>query len=365
MDRLIYKFFPPPRYLRMPAFGIDISDRSMKYVELVESSGHLEVENFGEKILPPGVIKAGEIKDKDTLASILKEVFEKHASRGVVLSLPEEKAFVDVVTMPAMPSENLREALELQLEEHIPLNARQAIFDFEIIPHSGDSNNLDLVVVAFPKALVEDYRDVVRQAGLIPISFEMEAHALVRSALPKSEREPVMVVDFGRTRTSFIIVSEGVVRFTSTVTVAGAALDEVLQRIFKISPEEAERIKNEKGLVRTEENKEVFDALLPTISAIRDEISRHLIFWKEHAKNVNFPDPSVRKIYLCGGDSNLYGFKEYLSYELKLPIIMSNPWVNVVDFNDYIPEITYRNSLSYATALGLALAAIKTERSYD
>jgi len=61
---------------------------------------------------------------------------------------------------------------------------------------------------------------------------------------------------------------------------------------------------------------------------------------------------------LCGGDANLIGFPEYLSYELKLPVEIGNPWINILSFEKRIPEIELRESLSYAIALGLALRAL-------
>ena len=167
-----------------------------------------------------------------------------------------------------------------------------------------------------------------------------------------------MVVDFGRTRTSFAIVSQGIIRFTSTVSLAGADLDKALVQTFKIELFAAERMKKERGLVRTKENQEVFNALLPVVSAIRDEISRHLLFWQGHAVHAHSSKPEVAKLYLCGGESNLIGLGEYLAYDLKLPVVLANPWVNIASFEDYVPEITYNESLSYATALGLALRSV-------
>ena len=289
----------------MPAAGVDISDRSLKIVELVQEEGRLELGRFARKILPEGVIQSGEIKNKKALSDLLRTAFEEFKGLGsVMLALPEEKAFVSMVTLPKMDEADLREALEVQLEEHVPLPTSQAVFDYEVIRKGVPPDHLDAVVVAFPRMLVEAYRDAVREAGLIPLVFEMEAHALVRAVLPKDETEPAMVIDFGRTRTSFIIVSDGAVRFTSTVSVAGEALDKALAKIFNVDVFEAERLKKERGLVRTRENQEVFNALLPIVSAIRDEISRHLTFWGSHAEHLHRPDPEVRKIYLCGGDAN-------------------------------------------------------------
>jgi len=349
------RFFPTPRYIEPSALGLDISDRSLKFAELVYSNNHLELGKFGSRVISEGLISSGEIKDKKGLIDFLKTNLEEFQGREIVLALPEEKAFLELVTLPVIKDANIHDVLEMQIEEHVPLLAQDAIFDYEIIPSPGIKDHMDTVLVAFPKNLVEDYRDVLRGAGLKPYVFEMETQALVRAILPKDIEDTVMVMDFGRTRTSFAIVSGGIVRFTSTVSVAGAALDQALATALKTDIFVAERTKKERGFIRTKENQDTFNILLPVISAIRDEIFRHLKFWQDHAAHVHNSKPEVSKLYLCGGESNLKGLAEYLSYDLKLPVTESNPWVNITSFEEYIPPITASQSVSYATALGLAL----------
>ncbi|OGF91457.1 hypothetical protein A3H04_03250 [Candidatus Giovannonibacteria bacterium RIFCSPLOWO2_12_FULL_43_11c] len=357
----LIRIFPVPEYIEPPVLGLDISDRSLKYVELALKNGHLELEKFGSRIIPDGFIKSGEIVNKNALVEYLKLNLEEFKGREIALSLPEEKVFVGLVTLPFMPEANIHEVLEVQLEEHIPLSATDAVFDFELIPSSTDSkDHLDVILVALPKKLVEDYSDVVKAVGLRPYVFEMETAALVRSILPKDEEGTIMVMDFGRTRTSFAIVSGGMIRFTSTVSVAGESLDASLAKVFNIDLFSAERLKKERGFVRTKENQEIFNALLPVVSAIKEEIFRHLMYWQNHAEHVHYPKGEISRLYLCGGESNLTGLSEYLSYDLKLPVQIANPWVNISSFEKYIPAVTANESLSYATALGLALRSSKS-----
>jgi len=111
-------------------------------------------------------------------------------------------------------------------------------------------------------------------------------------------------------------------------------------------------------LSRKKENEKFFNAVLPIISAIKDETAKHLSFWKTHVSLQNRTDKKIEKIILCGGDSNLIGLPEYLSDTLNLPVKLANPWINIVSSENYIPEIDFRESLMYATAIGLALRSI-------
>jgi len=68
---LFYKAFPPPKFLSMPAVGVDISDSSIHFVELKSGKNGLVVSDFGEKEIATGVIEGGEIKNPKKLIEIL------------------------------------------------------------------------------------------------------------------------------------------------------------------------------------------------------------------------------------------------------------------------------------------------------
>lgn len=338
--------FPPPKYLQMPAIGFDISDRSIKYVEICKKQGTIFVRRFGEYLIPESIIESGEIKQKEKLTDFLKTIQKELKLEHLIVALPEEKVFLAKVKLPLMKKEEIRGALELQLEEHIPLSVNEAIFDFDI----SDKNYLDINLIAFPKGIVESYRDVFVGAGFTPLVFEMEVQAASRVMVPNNEIQTIILVDFGRTRTTLTIISGTKPQFTSTIKVGGEDLEKSLMKNLEIDRFQAEKIKKNQGLVKSKENEKIFNSLLPLVSVIKDEIHKLIIYCNSQNR--------VSKILLGGGDSNLIGLPEYLSYELKLPVELGNPWVNIISFKEHIPEIELRESLIYATALGLALRSI-------
>lgn len=357
MSRSLFDFFPPPNYLLMPAVGLDISDRSIKFIELERKNGGFSVSKFGSRNLPQGIIESGVIKQKEKFIDFLKSIKEESGAKFINVSLPEEKAFLSRIKIPAVKEEELRSILEFQFEEHIPLPVHDSVFDFEVAEKKrggGKEEFLDLNVVAFPKSLVESYRDAFKEAGFTPLAFEMEAYAFARVVVPKEEKNSCFLVDIGKTRTTFAIINSGSMQFASTVEIGGDNFDVALAKGLNISQLKAEEIKKERGLMRNKDNDKNFNFLLPIASAIRDEVSKHIIFWNSHLDDKD-NENLISKIILCGGEANLKGFPEYLSYELKLPVEISNPWVNIVSFEKEIPELEFEESLSYAVAIGLSL----------
>lgn len=357
MSNFFSKFFPTPKFLKMPAVGLDISDQSVRFIELVPRGADYVLGRFGQKKIPLGVMESGKIKDTDGIKRILASLNAEHKLSFVNVSLPEEQAYLSRMTLPYVKKSELHDSIELQLEEYIPLRAEEAIFDYEIISES--EQEYDLEVSALPRAVAESYFRLFSGTGLIPLVFEIEAQAIARAVFPEKDHQTHMIIDFGEVRTSLSVVSGGVVMFTSTLDIGGHTLNAAIEKTFNVKPEEAERMKKEYGLVKNSGNKELFFTLMHPISILKDEINKHFIYWHTHPEPGEKEREKIKDIVLCGGDSNLLGFSDYLAANLKVPVSVANVWVNVNSFDDYVPEISLKDSLCYATAIGLSLRSLQ------
>ena len=355
--KLFFDILPPPDYLRMPVLCLDLSDKSLKYMELKRKNGIISVKRFGLYALESGMIEGGEIKQKDKLISFLKSIKEELKTEVILASLPEEKVFLSRIKFPLMDEDKIREALSLQLEEYVPLLGAEAIFDYDILNDFLEDNkqaHLHLNLAAFPGSFAESYRDVFAGAGFIPAAFEMEVQAFARAVVSKEETGSVMVIDFGRTRTTYAIVSGGKVQFATTIALAGEEIEKALILHLKIDRTEVETAKREIGLIKRKGNEKLFEALSPMVSVIKDEAAKQAAYWASHSEDDKKKE-EISKIFLCGGESTLAGLPEFLSYELKMKVELGNPWVNVASFEDYVPEIERLDSLAYSTVIGLAI----------
>jgi Tfp pilus assembly PilM family ATPase len=119
--------------------------------------------------------------------------------------------------------------------------------------------------------------------------------------------------------------------------------------------EDGEKIKKKYGLQRNTENKEIFAILLNSVSILRDELVKHFLYWHTHKDEKGKTNPPIKKIILSGGDSNLIGLSDYLSMSMKSETEMADVWINIMKTEKYIPDISFKEALSFATSLGLAL----------
>ena len=352
-NRVLSRYFPPPAFLMAPSYGLDISDQSLKFVQLLPTKDGIRVGRFGERKIPPGIIVSGKIKNLPRLEEMLHPLREEEGIKFVRVSLPEEQVYLFPLRLEKAGLKNVREGIELALEEHVPMSAQEAVFDYDLVQE--DDNSLEVEVAATSANTIENYLSVFRHCYISVQSLELEAQAIARAVIKKGDKGTYLIVDFGQTRTGIFIVSRGAVVFTSTLDIGGGSLNQGLQKSFSVSPEEAEKMKEEYGLRRNAINKEIFPVLLNSASVLRDEIVKHFLYWNTHKDEEGAGRSPIQKIILCGGDSNLIGLADYISISMKMKVEMANVWVNITDTGRYVPKISFRESLSYASALGLAL----------
>ncbi len=348
-----YRLFPTPKFLMAPSFGLDISDQSLKFLELIPVKNGVRMGRSGERKIPVGIIESGKIKDPKGLQNVLTALRKDMGVKFVRVSLPEEQVYLFRLRLEKAGLDNVREGIELSLEEHIPIPAQDAIFDYDLLNQNEQS--LEVQVAAIPKNVIENYLSVFRESLISVQSFELEAQAISRAVIKKGDMETYMIVDFGQTRTGIFIVSAGVVVFTSTLDIGGMSLNDMIRKNFNITAEEAEKMKKEFGLQRNAPNKEIFPVLLNSVSVLRDEIVKHFLYWNTHQDEDGKNNPPIKKIYLCGGDANLIGLTDYLSVSIKCKVEVANVWINIAETGKYIPDISFNKSLTFAAALGLAL----------
>lgn len=353
-----FDYFPPPEFLTMPAVGVDISDRSIHFIQLVRKGRGFVLGKYGHEKIPGGLITEGGIEDAPALEEILTKLRKKHGLDFVRVSLPEQKGYLLKMKLPLMKRSEVRGSLELRLEENVPISPQNALFDYTTVECEPEKHkgHLDVGVAVMPIDVVSKYAEVFSGAGFTPLSFELEAHAIARAVLPENDCGTTMIVDIGATRTGISIVSEGIARYTATVNIGGDQLTEAVMKIFNLSKKEAQKKKEKEGLLQNREDKSMYGALIPITSLLGDEIKKRIIYWgtqdqgKGHATKKD-----IEKIILCGGEANVPGIKHYLATTLKINVELANPWMNIASFDDYIPEIYHNRSLQYVTALGLAL----------
>lgn len=353
--------------LKPKIFGLDINDLSLKIINLKKRRGVFNLASFNKVEIEPGIIEEGVIQNEEALVKIIKTALKtvkgkKLKTKYVVVSLPEEKSFLQIIQMPRMKEEELKSALLFEAGNYIPLSVDDVYLDFQIItPFKDGFKNLDVLIIAMPKKIVDSYVSCLKKAGLIPCALEIESQAITR-ALVKNETSPcpLVLIDFGGSNADFVVFCGNSIRFTCSIPISSRQLTTAISQSLGVDFNEAEKLKMQydlRGKEKDKKSKEISDAINSILDDLAEQIKKYLKFYQEHMFYEHLePNTKIEKIFLCGGGANLKGLSEFLSKKLDIPTELGNPWINFPSKkeNKSLPTV-YKNSLSFTTAIGLAL----------
>ena len=353
---------------KISSFGLDLSDHSIKIASLKKHGRNFYLSAFGRQEIPKGLIDNGEIKKEEELIGVIKEALrqvkgEKLNTKYCVVSLPETFSFVQVVKMPLMNQEELAEAMKWELEARVPMSKDEIYYDWQIINSDANApkDHLDVLLGVLPKKTVDPYLAVLKKAGLKPLIFEVEPVATTRALIKNSCcDEPLIIVDLGDKRTSLFIFYGQAIYFTTELPVYNSLLVETLSQKLGIDQDRALQIKMKVGLNMKHPKSKVYQELRVPLLDMAAKIKNYIDFYNEHIMLPFGQGKNIKKVLLCGGGAMMSGLPEFLFQELKIPVEPGNPWINIYDDpTNEIPTFPHKDSLSFTTALGLAL------RNYD
>ena len=370
--------------LKPDAFGIDISDYFVRLIKLKKTGKDFELTSYNEEAVKPGVIENGEIRDRKEFGEVIKKLLnnvngEQLKTRYASLSLPEEKSFLKVIRMPKMSAEDLAEAVYFEIENHIPLRVEDVYFDFEVIPPcsrensaKGKKNYFEILFAAIPKTTVDNYNYCLKKIGIQPAHLEVESLSLARSLINRDQNtDSILLIDLGVSKTSFVFFSNGFTRFTCSSSVCSQTFTQSISRFLKVDLKKAEKLKEEYGFSAFEnqnsakskkakskksvsEEHQVFQAIIPPITDLTEQIKKYIDFYKFGKTGDDTAGNAViSKIILSGSGVCLKNIDKFLESEIGLPVEIGNPWINV----SKRPLLPLLLSYKYTIAIGLALGA--------
>ncbi len=298
--------------------GLHISDDSVQFLEYgVDHRGQTIISRFGDSELPAGIIENGDIKDEKAFIDFMHEFDKKYDLSFVKVSVPEEKAYLFQTDVPSREKRAIAQNIEFKLEENVPLSAPDALFYFDLLPTDLTGNALRASVSVVPKTYIEHYIDILRKAGIQPISFEVIPKAIARAIIPAKEGGAQLILNMMKKKTGIYVVTGGVVCFTSTITW---------------------------GMENESDARD--------LESLMKEINKVLVYWTSHYSNSS----SIKSVILVGKGSPR--FEDSLRSMIQDPdmhITVADAWHNIFDLDSYVPPIHKEESLDYAAAAGLAI----------
>ncbi|WP_421380198.1 type IV pilus biogenesis protein PilM [Bacillus salacetis] len=157
-----------------------ITDTAIRYADL-KTESPLILHNYGEKLLPQGIITDGKIIEYDTLAMILEECIadwgiKKQPVRFIV---PSTSIIVKRVLVPSdIEEDELKGYLFMEIGTSIHLPFEDPLFDVVLLGEKEDKQ--EILLVASPEEVIHSYRDLLDEVKLKPVVADISPLALYR-----------------------------------------------------------------------------------------------------------------------------------------------------------------------------------------
>lgn len=364
---LDFSVFKGPREI----FGLNISDMSVKLVQFKEKAGRYSLQAITGADIRQDAIAGDVIKNPEALIQAIRGAvgnpkFGKVTTPYVAASIPETKSFVRVIQMQAMSEKEAAEAVPWEAEAYIPLPVGQVYLDWIILDQDRKDGKMTVLITASPRDYIDDLTRIIKTAGLKPVALEVESQATARSLVPDNS-DTFLIADIDTVRTSLIIYERGILQFTSSLPIAGNSFTQAISKGLGSTMDSAEKLKKKFGMDPTAEKGLIKKSLVPVVSNLVNEIKNTLRFYEEHSVG----EKKVSKLILSGSSGKLKHLPSFLQERLtrqdeehplrSLPGIrveLGNPWLKILKKRQ-TPPLSREDSLSYSTAIGLAVREIR------
>jgi type IV pilus assembly protein PilM len=365
--------------------GLDISDLSLKMVQLKKSGDKIKIQALSKIDLPKGLVDMGEIKNKTEMVKKIKEIISKPKfgsvnTTDVVACLPDTKTFIKLIEIEKSLN-NLSEIIPAEIERHVPMTSKEIFYDWQIIKETADKYMV--LIGAAPQNIINDYIDLLNDSKLSISALEIESTAICRSLLleenPKNKNLPkknYAIIDIGAMRSNLIIYAQNSIVASISIPISGEKITEKISKSLEIKYEQAEKAKIICGLDKSKAQGIICEILSDMLSELNNRIKDALEFYNNHYPNLG----AVNEIILCGGGANIKNIDQCISQFHLINTSVGNTFINLSESAENLSQnftethnlniklinkeknenlaVKQNTGLTFTTAIGLALRNI-------
>lgn len=336
----------------MATVGLDIGSYAIKAIVGKRKNHSLDVEKAVELANPIGMVFTTDAQLRQQLLTALMAFFKdnKISTSNVRVSLPESVSATKVVTMPLLSDAELGSAIQWQVEQHIPIPLEQMQYEYTVLRRSNPKDavqDMDVLMIGAQKQLVQDFADMLLDAGLDVTTMETDTLAQIRvlETLLKPE-ENVALLHIGAVSTTVVLIWHGTINFVQVIPSAGALFSRAIERGVGLDAARAEEYKRTYGLQPQQLEGRVRAALTPVVDALGLEIQKVLRFFSSQHQG-----ETISRVYVTGGSLYLPELLPYLSQLLSVEMVP----IELTTLEGYKFAEQVKQDSRFVVAAGLAL----------
>jgi type IV pilus assembly protein PilM len=332
--------------------SLDIGSSSIKMIEVRGTGSSMCILNVGIAPLPLNTVQGNVIQNIESVTQVIRSLLQQHKIKAtsVVTAVPGPAVIIKRATFPYQEPVALEETIMFEAGNFIPESLENVHLDYQVLDQA-DAENVDVLLVAVRKDVLNSYVDAINNAGLVPAVVDVDYFALENMFEVNYSPNPgevIALINIGARYSSINIMKDGRSAFTGDVPIGGKHFTEVLAQGLGIDHEQAEVLKI-RGAAPGSEREEFERIITVSSEQLLDEIQRALsFFW------TGSTEEQVSAIYLSGGTAPLHGLTSALSERLQIPVEVSNPFRMMNLSRQPDDQFVYQNASALAVSVGLA-----------
>src|SRR3990172_2217517 len=305
--------------------GLDIGFGLIKVAVIDHAKAEPELTKVVITPLLADAIVEGEIMDPGIVSEAITLSLQAAGvtTKEVVTAVGGCDVIIKKIQIERVKEQQARELMRWEAEQHVPFDMESVELDFQILDPDGEGMEMNVLLVAAKRELVEAKLRVLQEAGLTPAIVDVDAFALHNAFemnYPDAMQGVVALVNIGHEVTNINILDDGVPILTRDITVGTRRFREDLQRERGLSPEEAATLLQ--GYDRSPHLDAVIEGRGEEIAV---GIERAAAFLASSSRSAG----QLRAVYLCGGGSRIPGLSDALGNRLRLEVSQANPLANL------------------------------------
>ncbi len=336
--------------------GLDIGSSAIKLVQLGPGPKGYQLQAWAVVPLPPEAISEGNIKDFPTVVEAIGAAVDKAGVKvkdAAIAVSGRELIVKKVQAQKGMSPKDIADWIQGEAEQHIPFAIDEVFLDWQVVGEAPEgADTMDVMLVAAKRSKVNEYVNVVKEAGLSPVVVDLDSFALENQFElnnPELTQEAVALIDIGASVMKTNVVRGGASLFARDIAFGGNNYSQAIAEQLHMPFEKAEAAK------RGQEGDVNPDDLAPILDTVSRDLSLEIQRTFDYFSSTTEAE-RISRIVLSGGCARLSGIDEYLSSSWGIPVEISKPFQAIdVDPARFSPDEIEASSPMLAVAVGLGI----------
>jgi len=292
---------------------------------------------------------------------VLEEMVQAAKLKGakVNYAVSSQSVFTRFVKLPSVGEEQVDQIVTFEAQQNVPYPINEVVWDYQLVD-SGDSAQVEVVIVAIKADLLDDINESIEQGGLKTTLVDVAPMALY-NAFRYNYSDVTgcsLIIDIGSRTTNLIFIEPHKV-FSRSIPNGGSTITQQIAKEFNEAFQQAEERKRRDGFVslggayaepEDPDVARVSKMVRNSMTRLHAEIARSISFYRAQQGG-----SQPEHIYLSGGSSTLPYMREFFHEKFQLPVEFFNPLRNVAVGSNLNVEDIGRNAHRMGELVGLAL----------